>query len=80
MTRISCSPRLRSPRPQFSGHALLNFNDLRRFTIHGSLGLNPAMRIGKRFLTDCELSGARYIFKSLERGLSDEECYEVLAK
>ena len=38
------------------------------------------MRIGKRFLTDCELSGVRYIFKSLERGLSDEECHEVLAK
>ena len=38
------------------------------------------MRIGKRFLTDRELSVVRYIFKSLERGLSDEECHEVLAK
>ena len=35
---------------------------------------------GKRFLTDCELSGVRYIFESLERGLSDEECREALAK
>jgi hypothetical protein len=33
------------------------------------------MRIGKRFLTNCELSGVRYIFKS-----TDEECHEVLAK
>ena len=38
------------------------------------------MRIGKRFLTYCELSVVRYIFKSLERGVSDEECHEVLAK
>jgi hypothetical protein len=38
------------------------------------------MRVGKRFLTDCELSGVRYIFESLERGLSDEECHEALAK
>jgi hypothetical protein len=29
-------------------------------------------RVGKRFLTDCELSGVRYIFESLERELSDE--------
>jgi hypothetical protein len=38
------------------------------------------MRVGKRFLTDCKLSGVRYIFESLERELSDEECHEALAK
>ena len=37
-------------------------------------------RIGKPFLTDCELSGVRYIFESLGRGLSDEECHEALHK
>jgi len=42
--------------------------------------MDPAMRIGKRFLTNCELSGVRYIFNSLERGLSNKEFHEVLAE